>query len=128
MNASLSVEEDRTVLLRSTKAKPNTANSMDQRIGLTAINLSADAADINIDDIGRRIKVEIPYFLQKHAPRHHLTGIASQIRQEFELSRQQVDFLATPAGNPRQQIDLQIADPQHRFPDDCPAAAGERID
>jgi hypothetical protein len=40
---------------------------MDQRIILAVINLSADAADIDIDDIGRRIKVEIPYFLQKHA-------------------------------------------------------------
>jgi len=40
---------------------------MDQRIGLAAINLPSDAADIDIDDIGRRIEVEIPYFLQKHA-------------------------------------------------------------
>src|SRR5215472_15023298 len=127
MKASLSVE-DRKVLPRSTEAKPNTADSMDQWIGLAAINLPANAADVDIDDIGRRIKVQIPYFLQKHSPRDHLTGIASQICQEFELSRQQVDFLATPTSNPRQQIDLQIADPQHRFPDDGSAATCERID
>jgi hypothetical protein len=61
---------------------------MDQRVGLADVNFPANAADIDIDDIGRWIKVQIPYVLQKHGSRDHLTDIASQILQQFELSRQ----------------------------------------
>src|SRR5207248_9558841 len=38
------------------------------------------------------------------------------------------DYLTWPAGDPRQQIDLQIANPQHRLLDDRSAAAGKRVD
>src|SRR6516165_4571179 len=128
MNASLRVEEDRTVLLRSTETKSDAANGMNQRIVLTAVDLPPDTADIDIDDVGRRIEMQIPYVLQEHGARDHLTGIAGQVRQQTELSRQQFDLPTAPAGDPREQIDLQIADAQHRFLDHGAAAAGERID
>ena len=51
MNASLRVEEDRTVLLRSTETKSDAANGMNQRIVLTAVDLPPDTADIDIDDV-----------------------------------------------------------------------------
>jgi hypothetical protein len=36
---------------------------MDERIGLLTVDLSADASDIYVDDVGCRVKVEIPYML-----------------------------------------------------------------
>src|SRR6516162_5311953 len=128
MNASLRVEEDQTVLVRSTETKSDAANGVNQRIVLTAVDLPPDTADIDIDHVGRRIEMQIPYVLQEHSTRDHLTGIASQVRQQTELSRQQLDFPTTPAGDPREQIDLQITDAQHRLLDHCSASTGERID
>src|SRR6516165_376282 len=127
MNASLRVEEDRTVLLRSTETKSDAANGVNQRIVLTAVDLPTDTADINIDDVGRRIEMQIPYMLQQHGTRDHLTGIPGQVLQQTELSRQQLDFATTSAGAPRQQIDLQIADAQQRLFDHRSAATGERL-
>ena len=112
----------------STEAKSDTANGMDQRVGLAAVDFPANAADIDIDDIGRWIKVQIPYMLQKHRSRDHLADIASQIFQQFKLSWQEFNFLAASASNPRQKIELQVADAQDRLLDCSCAAAGERID
>src|SRR5271166_6722727 len=104
MNASLRVEEDLTVLLRSTEAKSDTANGMDQRIGLTTVDLPPDTADIDIDDVGRRIEMQVPHVLQEHGARHRLAGITGQVRQQTELARQQLDFPNAAAGDPREQI------------------------
>src|SRR5437899_2984305 len=127
MNASLSVE-DRRVLLRSTEAKSDAANGMDQRIGLAAVDLPANTADIDINDIGRGIEMQIPHVLEEHRSRNHLTDIARQIFQQLKLARQQFYFSTAPAGDPRQQVDLQVTDAQHGLLDHGGAAARQRID
>jgi hypothetical protein len=96
INASLNVE-DRKVLARSTYTKPDTADSMDERIGLRSVDLAADTSDINVDEVGSRIKMEIPYVLQQHRPRDNLALVANQVFENLELSWQQVDFTATAA-------------------------------
>ena len=55
--------EDRKVLPRSTEAKPDAANGMDERTGLLVVDLAADTPDIHVDDVGHWIKMEIPYIL-----------------------------------------------------------------
>ena len=50
INASLKVDDDK-VLARSTETVPDTANRMDQRIGLLAVDFATDAPNINVDDI-----------------------------------------------------------------------------
>jgi hypothetical protein len=42
---------DAKVLARSTETVPDTANGMDQRIGLLVVDFAADAPDIDVDDI-----------------------------------------------------------------------------
>ena len=59
ISACLKVDEVR-VLTRSTETVPDTANGMDQRIGLLAVDLATDAPDIDVDDIGRGIEMKIP--------------------------------------------------------------------
>ena len=54
-SASLNVV-DRKVLARSTDAKPDAADGMDEWIGLRSVDLAADASDINIDDVGHGSK------------------------------------------------------------------------
>src|ERR1700756_3180143 len=99
MYASLSVEE-RKVLLRSTEAKSDTANGMDQRIGLTIVDFGAKAANVNVNDIRSRVEVQVPYVLQQHGSRDHLADITNEIFQQLELSWQQFDLLAPPARDP----------------------------
>jgi hypothetical protein len=62
ISAHLNVD-DRKVLARSTDTKPDAADGMDERIGLLPVDFSADASDIHVNDVGRGIKVEIPYVL-----------------------------------------------------------------
>src|SRR4029077_7504209 len=107
MNASLSVE-DRRVLLRSTEAKSDAADGVDQRIVLTAVDLPANSTDIDINDVGCWIKMQVPYVLQQHGARDCLTGIACQICQQPNLARKHLDSSPAAAGDPRQQINFQI--------------------
>jgi hypothetical protein len=39
---------------------------MKQRISLLIVYLASEALDIDIDDVGRRIEMNIPYMLEKH--------------------------------------------------------------
>src|SRR5262252_31111 len=127
MNASLSVD-DRKVLLRSTEAKPHAANGVNQRVGLAAVDFAAHPPDIDVDDIGRWVEVEIPDMLQQHRAGNHLADIANQILEKLKFPRQQLDLAAAPADNPRQQVDLQVANAEDGFLYHCSAATGERID
>ncbi len=95
---------------------------------MVVVDLAAHAADIDVDDVGGRVKIEIPDVLQQHRPRHHLTLVADQIFEDLEFPRQQIDFLAAAIGGPRHQIELEIADAQHRFLDHRGAAPRQRLD
>jgi hypothetical protein len=71
--------DDRSVLVRSTDAKPDAPDGMDEGIGLPAVDLAADPADIDVDDVGGRVKMQIPYVLEQHRPRHHMAFVADKI-------------------------------------------------
>ena len=101
---------------------------MDQRIGLAAVDFAANPSDVNIDDVGRWIKMQIPDVLQEHRSRNHVADVANKIFEQLKLSRQQLDFPAAPTDDSGEQIHLQVADPQHRLLDHGRAATGERID
>src|SRR3974390_208587 len=111
ISASLNVDEV-SVLARSTEAVPDAANGMDQRIGLLVVDLAAHPPDIDVDDIRRRIEVEVPDVLEQHGARDHASFVAHQIFQKLELLRQEIDLLAVPAHRPRYQVDGEVADTQ----------------
>src|SRR5882757_6743674 len=127
INANLSVD-DRKVLARSPDTKAHSTNGMDKRIGLVTVDLSADASDIDVNDVGRRVKTEIPYILQQQRSRDNPTFIANQILENLELPRQQFDFPTTAARRSRYEVKRQVADTQHGFLDDGIAASGESFD
>src|SRR6267143_3828218 len=102
ISASLKVDDVR-VLARSTETVPDTANRMDQRIGLLAIDLATHAPDIDVDDIGRGIEMKIPDVLQQHCPGYDAAFVANQILEKLELPGKKKNVLATAAGGPRHQ-------------------------
>jgi hypothetical protein len=70
---------------------------MDERIGLMTVDLSAHASDIYINNVGRGVKMEIPYFLEQHGAGDNLTFLADQILQNLEFSRKQLNRSAAAA-------------------------------
>src|SRR5256885_10701595 len=127
ISACLKVDDLR-VLARSTETVPDTAHRVDQRIGLLAVDLAADAPDIDVDDIGRGIEMKIPDVLQQHCPGYDAALVANQILQKLKLSRKKKNFLAASAGGPRHQVDREIADAQDRLLDYGIAAPAKRLD
>src|SRR4051812_42079743 len=121
ISACLKVDEVR-VLARSTETVSDTANRVDQQIGLLAVDLAADAPDIDVDDIGRWIEMKIPDLLQQHCPGHDAALVANQIFQKLKLSREKNNFLAAAAGGPRHQVDCEITDAQDGLLDNGIAA------
>src|SRR3981189_40716 len=90
ISASLKVDEVK-VLARSTETVPDTANRMDQRVGLLSVNFATDASDINVDNICRGIEMKIPDVLQQHGAGYDAAFVARQILQKLKLPRQESD-------------------------------------
>ena len=90
-SASLNVE-DRKVLARSADTKPNSADGMNERIGLRAIDLAPHPSDVNVDDVRHGIKMKIPNVLQQHRARDNLTLVAHKVLKDLEFPRQQINF------------------------------------
>src|SRR5262249_43703179 len=126
-SASRRVDE-RSVLARSTDAKSHAADGMDERIGLAVVDLLAHAADVYVDNIRRRIEMQVPYVLQQHRARHNLALVAHQIFENLKLARQQLDLAAAAVGGAGDQVELEVADAQQGFLDHGGAAPGERLD
>src|ERR1700756_2633569 len=127
ISASLNVDEVR-VLARSTETVPDAADRMDQRIGLLVVDLATQAADIDVDDVGRRIEMQIPDVLQQHGAGDDAAFVAHEVFQKLEFLRQQHDVVAAPAGDARDQVDREIADPQDGLLGDGIAAPAQRLE
>jgi hypothetical protein len=84
-------------------------------ISLLIVYLALEAPNIDIDHIGRRIEMNIPYMLEKHGARHDPAFVADQIFEELEFAGKELDFTPTPADLPRDEIDFEIADAQHVY-------------
>src|SRR5215467_6442503 len=106
--------DDLSVLLRSTKTEPHSPHRVDEGVRSSPLHLASQATNIDVDDIRHGIEMQIPDVLQEQRARNDLSGVASEIRQELELLRQ--------------QLHLQVAHPHERLLHDGGAAAGQRVD
>ena len=80
------------------------------------IELAAQVADLDVNDIGLRHEFEIPHILEQHCPRHDLAGAAHEIFQQGEFPRQEIDQFAVAARGPLDEVHFQRADLQSRLP------------
>src|SRR5579883_1661012 len=131
ISASRKVDDARvlasSILAGCTEAIPDTADRVDQRIGLLVVDLATHAPDIDVDDVGRGIEMQVPDMLQQHRARHHAAFISHQIFEQLKFLRQQHQLLAAPARGTRDQVDREIADAQDGFLGDRLAAAEQRL-
>src|ERR671934_567441 len=93
---------------------PRTPYRMEQRRREALVNLRAQPADLDIDDVGLRIKVKVPDRLEQHGAGDHLSLVPDQVLEQAELARLQRDRLAGALGLARPHIQLQVSDPQFR--------------
>src|SRR5580700_130884 len=51
------------------------AHRAHQRLLRVVLELSAQLADVHVDDVGLRVEVIVPHRFQQHGTRHHLVGV-----------------------------------------------------
>src|SRR5262249_39069240 len=105
VSANFSAEE-RRILSRSPNAKPESADRMDERVGLLAVDFAADPPDIDVEGVGGGLKLDIPYMLQQHCAGDDLAFIAHQTFEDLVFSRQQIDDAAAAAHCARHEVEL----------------------
>src|SRR5271165_4080947 len=91
------------------------------------IELPAQIADLDVDDVGLRHEFEVPHVLEEHRPGHDLARAAHEIFEELEFPRQEIDRSAGAANLALDQIHLDVARPQPRRAR-IAAASQERLD
>src|ERR1700746_1776851 len=91
-------------LLRGSQAITGAANRVQQLMIEALIDFLAQAADMDIDDVGLWIEVIVPDMLQEHRARNHMAGVAHQVFQQAKLAREHLDRLAAPPDIAGQQV------------------------
>src|SRR4051794_36643950 len=95
-----------------TEDVPHAANRLQQLALERAIDLLAQAAHQHVDDVGLRVEVVFPHVRQDHRLRDDLSGVAHQVLEQRELARPELDGLAAANHPARQQIELEVVQPQ----------------
>src|ERR1700744_4774490 len=73
-------------LARVTEDESDAADIDEHGFPRTIVDLLAQAADMDIDEIGLRDETVVPHMLQQHLPGHDLVGAAHEIFQQPEFA------------------------------------------
>jgi len=87
----------------------------DQRREARWVDLFAQTADVHVDQVGTRVEVIAPDFLEDHHSRQNLPGIAHQEFQQLVFGGQQAQGLIGAAGFAADQVQFQIGHAQGGF-------------
>src|SRR5581483_5901280 len=87
----------------------NATNSVDQGTHSFAIDLAAQAVNVDIHHVGCGIDSHTPHVVQNHAASHDTAGIATQIFQERELLWSELQYLIATSRFTPHQIELQVS-------------------
>ena len=80
------------------------------RIPAATGNLSAQSANMALDDIGLGIEVKLPDALQQHRARHDAVGMAHKKLKQQEFPGLKIDAFATARYAAPQQVELHVRD------------------
>src|SRR3954470_19273907 len=98
---------------------------MKQRFFEAVVELAAEAADVDVDDVGAGIEMIVPNLLEKHGPGDHAPLVAGEIFEQQIFARLEVELLAVALHRAGQGVNLEIPDGQPMLGgvDACLAAA-----
>src|SRR5205085_10935093 len=80
---------------------------VDQRVLVVAVDLLAQLADVDVDDVARRLVTHVPDLLDDRHPRQHAVRIAHQELEQRELLRRQLDLRAVARARALAEIELE---------------------
>src|SRR6201986_5465864 len=110
-SATRTAEERKNSSIR-VEHETRSPNVHDQRRRTPGIDLLAQIADMDVDDIGLERKVVLPHFLKQHRPRDDPSGMAQEVLQESEFARQQLNPGVTAMYGLLDQVHFEITDVQ----------------
>src|SRR4051794_10708511 len=70
------------------------AHRMQQRLFESLVELSAKAADMDVDNVGARVEVIVPHLLQQHRASDDPAFVAGKIFEQQVLARLEVQLFA----------------------------------
>ena len=82
----------------------------DEAAAVAGIELAAQIADMDVDDVGLRQEFVVPDILKQHGAGDDLSGPAHEIFEQLELARQQIDTLAVAARLALDEIEFERPD------------------
>src|SRR5262245_26831606 len=88
----------------------HTAYGLQQVLLERSIDLVAESAHQDVDDVGLRIEVVFPYMGQDHRLRHDLARISHQVLEEREFTRAELDHRAAAYHLAGQKIERDVVD------------------
>ena len=84
------------------------AHRVDQRRLAFAIDLAAQATDVDVDHVGLRVEAVVPEALEQHGAGDDAPLAAHQVLEHLELARQQLDPPLSAAGGAGDQVELEV--------------------
>ncbi|WP_428991141.1 hypothetical protein [Methylocapsa aurea] len=67
-----------------------TSDIEEKSAGASPFDFVPQLADMLVDDVGLRHKVEFPYILEQHLPRHQPASVRHEIFEQLELACRQL--------------------------------------
>src|SRR5580704_8464348 len=93
-----------------------------------AVNRLAQAADVHVDEIALRIKMQVPDALEQHGAGYHLAGAAHEVLEQLQLPCREVELTARARHPARQQVEFQVLHLQARGVRGGRVAPQQRLD
>src|SRR6266850_441796 len=104
----------RRQLFARPKAVASSSDGLDQPVAAAAIDLAAEAPDVDLDDVRLGHEVRIPDGLDEALLREHLARMAREHLEQRELLARQADLPACPVDLAGRRIQPEIADSNDR--------------
>src|ERR1700676_5215703 len=82
-------------------------------LGLAGAKLSAEAADMRLDDSRPRVEMKIPDVFEQHRPSDDSARMPHQILEEAELARLEVDLPLAASAASTDKVEFELTDPDH---------------
>src|SRR5262245_11569601 len=86
------------------------AHGVDQGMPEGLVDLRAEAADVDVDDVGPAVEVHVPYLLGDQRAGEDVSHVPRQEREQEELLGREVQALPRAGGAVAHQVDLEVGD------------------
>src|SRR3989442_6976329 len=89
------------------------AQRVDQLVVERIVQLGAQTAHGDIDDVGVAVEIHVPHLIGDQRARQHLACVAHEIVEQCVFARGQLDAAACASDAPAQPVDLEVGDAHH---------------